>query len=702
MIIDGKYVPDPKNLTEGEIEPFRLPELGEKKKTNPLAIPKPTVSFVEEKEIRQKKPIWQKAEHIEKRFLKVLTIITCSFFSLSLLFSQTVSAQKSAKQYIADAQQDLSSSFDAIDEGDIGNAINELTKATAKIKRLKLILQSFGQDIKFLHYINKKSSEVSALERVLDCSYNVLNLFQITSDKASLLSGNMFTIDRSEYIFSLKNARHSILTLINDAENQLTNNKESIILVQDSLPGSFKNESNRIVSAISKFSTQVPTIRDLLTTDLAWLGGEDGKEKNIMLIFQNNAELRGGSGGSFGSFGIANFSGGNLKSIDFGTNIFKIDNEYVKKQCDQYDNELKFATDGCMRLKDSGWSVDGKEAMQTIQSMYKKETGRNVDGIITIDTSAFISLLKEIGPINMPDYGQIITSDNFRSVIENEVHDDYFQRGSNKDINEPKQILADMMPKFISMLTDSLHSSEKFVSISSSLSRAVKSKDILFYFNNDSFQKKNDQYNLSGAVMSSVSDYLYINSSNVNGYKSSLSIEENIDLEVNIGNDGNITDKVNLTRRHFGTNDFPDGLNRNYVRMLLPENSKLLSFNPMAGNFQRAYDHGYLNNQPFWITNDYGKTDLNFWMNTEAGKASAVEINYLSNYRVDPTGDFNYELTIQKQPGANPDEVNLKINYPIGFRPSNVKNYDLVNHRITLKLKLTSDKIIKIRFQKLK
>ncbi len=682
---------------EEEIVQFKVPGTSNQK-PKPAFAPMPTQTS---DLISLPKNIWHKAEYIEKNFLKVFSIALMSLFMVSLVFVNSVHAEADARSLMSAAQNNITATFSALSSGDIGTAFADLDIANSNVKKLKLILQSFGQDIDYLRLLGGSKSQVVSLETVLDSSYNILNVFKIAEKNSPELAKSMGSKD-GEYVFDIHSARLTILKLLKDAKSQLETNRDNVANIQNSLPAGFRPTADKIISAVNLFDDSAGQIESLLTDNLTWLSGEDGKPKNVMIIFQNNAELRGASGGSLGSFGIARLQDGKLKSIDFGTNIYKLDNPFVAKECIPVDNELSVVTDGCMRLKDSGWSVDGQEAMQNIEAVYKKESGNDLDGVVTIDTTAFTSLLKVVGPISMPEYNQTITSDNFRSIVENEVEVNYYTRPGGTTVNEPKEILSDMMPKFIAKLTSSLSSPEKFISVTSALSKSMKDKNILFYFNNSDFQSKIVKSGFAGNVTRAIGDYLYVNNSNIDGAKSSLSIDETLNLKVTISGKGTVSDSLDLVRKHNGVNTFPDGLNRNYIRLLLPDTSSISAFTPVSGNYQRHADKGYLNGQLYWLTNDAGKQDVNFWMNTAPGDTSELKLDYIPNYSVDTSGDFDYEITMQKQPGANADHVNLEINYPYGFKPTNVNNYDFINHKIVLKTELNSDQTIKINFQKTK
>lgn len=679
-----------------EIIPLIVPS-----QERPKPQPRPDLPGPEVQLSQKERKIWQKVSFVEKKFLKGMTIMAAAFFLASIFLSRAVFAERNAETYTKAAKDNLLSSLDALGDGNFQEAFTELNLASENLTKLKVILQSFGQDIKYPRFISGNRSQIISLERILDISLETLNLFKLGDKDYLELSKGM--AKSNDYIFDLGMTRNNLLRITNRAKVNLTNSKVEIEKISDSIPVKYQPEVYKIINSMQKVLDSSSAMNELLSRDLSWLSGEDGRDKKILIIFQNNAELRGGSGGSFGSFGVAKFSQGKLLNIDFGSNIFKLDSAFIQKECIPLNNELKFVvTDGCQKLKDSGWAVDGPEALQNIKLFYNKVTGDSIDGIITIDASAILKLLEVVGPIRLPQYNEVIDSTNFRSVIEKEVHQDYFTRPGGKEENEPKKILSEMMPVFIEKLTMSLTNPDKFMKVAGAFAQALKEKSILFYFSDASLSAKIEKFNLGGGIKKAVGDYLYINNSNINGFKSSISMNQKIMLSVDISAEGAIANSIELVREHTGSAAWPDGLNRNFVRLLLPEKTILTEFKPISGNFERYYDQGYKDGRPSWQSEEGGKKVLNFWMNTEPEASSAVGIKYIPNYRVSTEGDFNYELLLQRQPGANPDQIELVINYPYGFKPTNITNYDFINHKLILKINLISDQTIKINFSKLK
>ncbi|MEI6498878.1 MAG: DUF4012 domain-containing protein [bacterium] len=557
--------------------------------------------------------------------------------------------------------------------------------------KLKLLSESTGQNMSTFGAIGLHSSNLSKRLVLLNSLYQIFSLKRdLDTDAYQSTIGDLasgYLVDGVALRSLIEADLSKALNLFDKIEANLAKNNDA--------------ESKDFLKYLDLASAKLKDAQIFVGSDLSFLFDKK-TTRNILVIFQNNSELRGGTGGSFGSFGILKINNGKVEKIDFGQNIFKLDNAYRASTLPVIDapDELKFFSPQRLVLKDSGWAVDGEEAFKNIQKFYNIETGQNIDGVITFDYSAFASLLKVLGPIEMKNYGVTLTADNFKEIVEDEVHNKYFDSEANKAANEPKQILADLMPIALTRMFSYKENPDKLLEVFNSLYSSLKSKNILLYFADQNLENKIKESNFGGTVTQEPTDYLYVNNSNIDGAKSSLSVAQTIDLNVGINSAGEVSNTLSILRKHNGQNILPDGLNKNFVRALLPSGSAVSSFIPTAGNFQQFNDRGYKNGWKYWPSKEADKSVINFWLNTMPQAQSEVNIGYKSGYKVEfsKTG-FSYLIDLQRQPGALADNVTLRLNYPKGYQPTNVENYDIVNNVLVLKFNLATDKRIRIDFE---
>lgn len=572
--------------------------------------------------------------------------------------------------------------------GNITAALADLADLKTDIVELKKFAQGWGQDIQYFQVMNG-DSELTKKEKLLDAAYDSIILAESLPDDVKKIQATAY-LGRDDSVADIKGFRLELGKVIDKLSTFATNSRKNLDGI--SYTASLLPKLDRLISGLDY-------TKSIVTNDLSWLSGEDGTDKNLLIIFQNNRELRGGSGGSLGSFGVARIKNGKIQKIDFGTNIYKIDTAFKNKEFVQAPSELE-AFGNAWVLKQSGFAVDGQEALDKIRWFYEKETGERVDGAITIDTDAFTSLLRVVGPIEMPAYGKTLNADNFVDETMQEVQNDYFQRDGGKTENEPKKMLSDMTPIFIAKIFAGLNDSQKSYNILQAVKKSFAEKHILVNFSKENLQKEMIKLNVAGKVNLSLGDYLYINNTNLAGDKSNQSMTENVVLTSEIKNTGEVADDLSIQRIHNGKKIAPDGLDRNYIRVLIPENSKLVSFNPVKGNFERYYDRGYKNGQPYWLDKEAGKSTVNFWMSTWPQANTMAKMSYQPNYHVDLKNEFTYAIKFQRQPGAPADNVDFTLTYPEGYSPVNVENFNQLGHTLNFKFIIDTDKDIRIKFVK--
>jgi hypothetical protein len=644
------------------------------------------------------KPSFFESERFRLAFHRSVLVLMLLVSLLAFSYAKTVMAQNEIENLNSKVRVNLTSILDCVNGGDLAGALTSSEELRKNVGEIKLKLQSLGQNSSYLTLISPDSSMLANVENMYDATaFTTDALIEIKTAATTTLTANSVGAD---YLLDGSSARSRLTTSLKNAQNDLDKALSILVKIDPKALGQSDEDYKKASRSVNKLKHSITELNRFSSDDLGWLFDEKS-EKRILVVFQNNAELRGGSGGSLGSFGIININGGKIKNIDFGKNIYKLDHAFEAKEIVSPPEDLAWViSDGGWTLKDSGWAVDGVEAMQKIEWFYEKETRESIDGVMIIDTTAVVDLMEITGPIELPKYDKVITAENFRGEIEQEVHKDYFLNQDNLAENEPKRILFEMMLVFINKIFTSLFDPEQAYKLISILQRSLFSKDILFYTENDGFQEFLDEKNLSGAVDYDKGNYIYINNSNIDGLKSSLSINEKISIKSSISEDGMITNRLNLAREHKGSNNWPDGTNRNLVRILLPYGAKVVNFKIISGDFEQYRSNGFKDGSPYWMTEEAGRPELRFWMTTEPGERSEVNIEYTSDDLQQNGDEILLPLIFQKQPGANVDTVDYELTVPENLVPTNVDNYILASRLIKFSFSLDQDRKFIIKFSK--
>lgn len=395
-----------------------------------------------------------------------------------------------------------------------------------------------------------------------------------------------------------------------------------------------------------------------------------------MLLNQNPNEIRA-TGGFIGSYVIVELYKGKIENI-FSDTSQRIDGQNLYSDIPLPD-PLKSVT-AYYGIRDANWEPDFPTSVKTIQKLYEQAGGGTVDGMVALNPIVVADILSVMGPLYMPDYDITLTSDNFTDRVQKHIEVD--ARGSY----DAKQLLMDVVPIVMNKLLEA--DAHQMEIIGRKLMRRLISKDILLQFSNTELESVITTLGWGGTITESLidTDYLYVVESNLGGNKSSSSIVREINHTVLINSDGVLTDSLRIDYSHQGTDIFPDGINKNYIRVYLPLGSKVDKI------------LGYDKDTEIDIDTVNGKTMIGFWVTTNPGESSQIELKYLLPFRLDFINDkSSYNLIVQKQPGLSKTTFNSVIEVVGNISLSddeNIKNNSLFSDQLT-KDELLSNPIYK-------
>lgn len=395
-----------------------------------------------------------------------------------------------------------------------------------------------------------------------------------------------------------------------------------------------------------------------------------GKEKNYLLLFQNNNELRS-TGGFIGSFGIIKLKDGEMKDF-FIDDVYKLDKKYaeaVNSGLTPY-IEPPFPMDpkstGNWALRDSNLNPNFPESAKTISDFYEKEVRfsedkkypEKIDGIITITPTVLEEILSIIGPTTLEEYGLTIDSNNLLETIQIEVE---AGQDKQKGKNPKEGILSLLKNKILEKI--SLLGSEENKKILFSVINKLDEKHILLYFNNQEMEGLIKKLNWAGEIKTSTDqDFLMVINNNFGGGKSSLKISELIEQQIKIDDDGSIIKKVDITREH--TSDYYMkyfdpwskqemwliGVNSNYMKIYVPKGSILLE----SSGTENKID----------ILEENSKTVFGSNFSLSPKQKKTISISYKLPFKIKKEDIMEYSLYLEKQPGSLNSLVTTKIELP--------------------------------------
>lgn len=371
--------------------------------------------------------------------------------------------------------------------------------------------------------------------------------------------------------------------------------------------------------------------------------------KRYLVLFQNDAELRS-TGGFITAYAVFGVDRGSI-GVEQSEDIYYLDSQQKKNlvappEVLKYHKGVNYAY-----IRDSNTSPDFYESMQTFEELLENVSNPpQYDGIIAVDTHVLVEGMKVLdGEVFVPEYGVTFTTqpdercDGCPQVVYE--LEEFADRPTGHVRTERKDILGRLLQSFMKKALG-VSPGQYWGRLMQTFITEANEKHILAYMKDEEAQKAMETLNYAGRITEFTGDYLHINDTNFGGAKSNMFVQETVTQDIEIGSDGTVIKTVtidyanpsvysncNLESGELCLN----GLLRNWIRVYVPQGSKLIEFNG-------ASEEGYETE----TTEDFGKTVFGGFMTVRPEGSAHVTLKY---QLPDKVGD-TYTMLIQKQPGT--------------------------------------------------
>jgi len=649
---------------------------------------------------------------------------TCIFFLVfgAGFFYRSLKIKSLALENGKIAYASLDEAKNEIKQHDFDGAIFKFNEAYAHFEKIQNDINSLGSVLvassQFIPYLSRLSSG----SHLSEAGKNISRIGTLSSEIMQILDNLKNPLAGTEAVSYLKIFQDSDknLTEIASQVDALEDNLDMINL--DDIPEEQRTrfvELKRGLPEINKFVASFSEEEKILSDVL----GGNGPRKYLFL-FQNNQEMRA-TGGFIGTYAVLDIADGNVKSF-FVDGIFNPDGQLREKIIPPVPIQKISAA---WSLHDSNWFPDFPRSAEKAAWFYEKTGGPTVDGVITMTPTVMQKLLEITGPIEMPEYGMKVDKDNFLENIQYEVEVDY-----DKELNQPKKILADLAPKILDRIFNVQNISDLTRTLDVLLA-SLNEKHILIYSKNYNVEKMLSDNGWSGEVLNTQKDYLSVINTNINGYKTDGVIDEKIEHKAEIQIDGSIIDTVAITRHHNGGNtpyDWWNKVNADYMRVYVPKGSKLIRASGQTNEFNSPpidyHALGFKKDAQVGIEEDgmiidpengtriyedSDKTVFANWVYVSPQESVTMSYSYLLPFKLDTNLTANpadtYSLLAQKQSGSVGSGFSTKIIYPDLYRMiwkypnetiSDFSSGEENSRGIELNSDLKMDKFIGVAFEK--
>lgn len=457
----------------------------------------------------------------------------------------------------------------------------------------------------------------------------------------------------------------------------------------ESAQSALKNLNNISLSALE------------LTYIAEYLTGRDSP-KTYLVLLENNSELRPG-GGFIGNFGLIEFQEGRLKNITV-EDIYTIDGQLQEKIEPPKELKEKLKLDK-FYLRDSNWSPDSEVNSALARDFFKKETGKNVDGVIAIDLNFIQNLLAQIGPINLDDYNEEITADNFfeRGQFHSEIG--FFPGSTQKrdffgaltrtlitkilsDIKSPQEAKQENQPSWLGLLK-----AVKIALAEKHLTLAFDDPTLSSFVRTRSWNNSLPPLNFNPVDDSQETrDFLALSEANLGANKVNRFLDRKISYEMTIGRDADLVAALKITyTNNSQAETWPGGKYLNFLRVYVPFAAGLRGINN-GGNTELAQVE---------VANQGNLTTFATYVEVPIKSTHEITFTYHIPKNIKLEKAPVYSLYVQKQPGTGKDSFDFKFNLPNYLAAKSVNNQQKAwGQNISIATDLVADRQFEIELVK--
>ncbi len=564
---------------------------------------------------------------------------------------EVLGASTSALEYLKDAQGSLEAQNTAAAQANLGKALEQFKNSRETLNSTSITLKGLLAVVPQKHDADRL---LMAAEKITEAGIKGTQLIELTNNlklSAVGLSGERGNKETLAEVQGLLNDSVKLATEASTLINEVSTS---------SLPEKYQPAFVAAKDAAHLFQDNAAALQEVSDLIFNLLLGS----KNVLMVFQNNNELRA-NGGFMGTIGNAKLTDGSIASLDIRS-VYDWDGQLKEKILPP---TPLIAVNNQWFLRDSNWFASFPQSAARMSAIYEKEGGETPDLIVTMTPEVILDMLERTGPINLPQHGVTLTRENFVEKTQEETSVNY-----DKKQNQPKQFLADFFPLLMEKLGSQEHGGAMaFLEI---FQQSLYQKHVLLYSRNPQIQQKITAFNWGGEIKTTDRDYLSIISSNLGGTKTDRALQRSTKLKSVISPDGTVTNTIEYTVK----NPLPnvDGLdNKSFVRFYVPEGSIMTVFDGFSNiPLPRLDRAGYVIdpqveewqkdlyqdvNSGTYSGKEAGKSWFGNWLIVRGGESKTVTLTYELPFKLKSID--RHSLLLQKQPGS----MNSPFSYDLSY-----------------------------------
>ncbi len=551
------------------------------------------------------------------------------------------------------ARTDLEAAQAALGAGNIEDAEASVQSARRHADQMQGAVQGIGGDVwSLIPILGEPVSDVRHLGNALDDLTSVAEIAVATLPQLNGKNATLFG-DRSVDLDTLD----SVVTAVTDASDHLDTAQLELAQVNDSVIGigttlaEARDDAARVVNPLASGARRA----DPLVRAMPAVFGADG-EQNYLLALLNPSEQRY-SGGAPLTLAPLRVSDGQLsvgKAEDTSDEIL-----YRRTRWEPVDGNIFHR--GKKRLSTAtyapDWTVSGEELLRG----WAKLRGQETDGLIAVDVVALNDLLRITGPVDVPIYGRVDSSNFTQKII-----GDY-------DAFPDNQARHDLNLALVPLFTDRLFSPGEAVEKLTSLRDSARGRHFALWMRDPDAQAAVAGIDLDGTLADTDHDYLAVFNQNTNESKADYWQRRSVTSDVRLRADGSARVQLRISVQNDSppyTQDFADP--RGGTSVTRWNGMALGAFLPRGATVVSATSDG---KSMGTNTVDYfGRPYKILRLTVPPTETREAMVEYDVPAAADARGDgaLIYRLAITPQGLVTPQAVSVTVHWPEGFDVSDL------------------------------
>ncbi len=444
----------------------------------------------------------------------------------------------------------------AVSDKNIDQVKDELTKISAQVKQIE---QSY-QRLSFLakipitkDYYQDGLLTISIANDALDTSNILITAIEPYKDFLGIKGGSTDSGKTTEdRIAFLTQSVESLIPHLDQIEKKIASIDSSVQKINPSrYPEEYKGTQIRsnILKAqeiISQAHLLIKNGQPILAKT-PWLLGKDAP-RTYLMIFQNDAELRP-TGGFWTAYGSIRVDKGKITPLS-SDDIYNLDAKFnstipAPRAIKTYHINVPY-----WNIRDMNISPDFPTSIKLFLEKYQQLGNREkIDAVIGIDTQVLVDIVKVIGRVGVPGWGNFSADPDKRcDGCPQIIYQLEWLAGRPRNYIE-KDRKGFLSPLIHSLLSNAMGAEKsKLTPLVQAMATDIYQKHILLYFTDPTVQLAAENANIAGKIVNTPNevDYFHLSQANMSSAKTNLFLKTKIKHEI-ISTNNKIEHKVSVT-----------------------------------------------------------------------------------------------------------------------------------------------------------